>query len=229
MTQDTMDRLSESIQGLIDQIETENTDTENTTSTTVEEQRFPEYPNINRDTEIPESSNAKIPVNSETITIDMRTSRFSSAVWYDKVREKVITLAGLGGIGSYTGFLISRMHPTQIFIYDNDIVESVNMSGQFYGTSDIGKPKARAMTDMIHNYSNFYGIASYNERYLETSVVTDIMICGFDNMEARKTFYNVWKHHVMSVPEGLRKHCLFIDGRIKGLIICLFKYFYLYL
>ena len=42
---------------------------------------------------------AEIPINSTSILVDEQTSRFSSAVWFDNVRSKNVTLAGLGGIG----------------------------------------------------------------------------------------------------------------------------------
>ena len=108
------------------------------------------------------------------------------------------------------------MKPNHIRIYDDDTVEFANMSGQFYSVFDLNKTKAQAMTNMMHNYSSYYSITSVNERFTADSPSTDIMICGFDNMIARRTFYNVWKHHVMSIPEELRKHCLFIDGRLAA-------------
>lgn len=228
MTQDTQDtsvRLTEAISGLIDQLNDEHTETavseenisEETTSEEVEEQAaYPEYPSISSETTVPEQSYDKISANSETITIDASTSRFSGAVWYNKVQEKIITLAGLGGIGSYVAFLLSRMKPNYIRIYDDDTVELANMSGQFYSVLDLNKTKAQAMTDMMHSYSSYYSITSLNERFTADSPSTDIMICGFDSMAARRIFYSVWKHHVMSIPEGLRKHCLFIDGRLAA-------------
>lgn len=228
MTQDTQDtsaRLTEAINSLIDQLNNEHTEaaaseeniSEENTSEEIEEQAaYPEYPSISSETTVPEQSYDRISANSETITIDASTSRFSGAVWYNKVQEKTITLAGLGGIGSYVAFLLSRMKPSHIRIYDDDTVEWANMSGQFYSVLDLNKTKAQAMTDMMHNYSSYYSITSVNERFTINSPSTDIMICGFDNMAARRIFYHVWKHYVMSRPEELRKHCLFIDGRLAA-------------
>ena len=42
-----------------------------------------------------------IPVNSGSLTVDETTSRFSSAIWYNNIQEKTITLAGVGGIGRF--------------------------------------------------------------------------------------------------------------------------------
>lgn len=117
---------------------------------------------------------------------------------------------------SYVAFLLSRLRPAGITMYDDDMVEEVNMSGQLYKRDDLGKSKVKAMTDMIHSYSNFHSITALTERFEMTSEATDIMICGFDNMEARRVFYMRWSSRVRSLPEEQRKHCLFIDGRLAA-------------
>ena len=40
------------------------------------------------------------------------------------------------------------------------------------------------------------------------------MICGFDNMTARKTFFNIWVNHVYKHKNP--EKCLFIDGRLNA-------------
>ena len=39
--------------------------------------------------------------NSPTLLVDESTSRFSGAIWAQKIAEKNIILAGLGGIGRF--------------------------------------------------------------------------------------------------------------------------------
>lgn len=158
----------------------------------------------------------EIPVNSDSYLIDETTSRFSSASWYEKIQSKTIILAGIGGIGSYVAFLLSRMKPTALFIYDDDTVEATNMSGQLYGIQDIGKSKISAITDIIINYSNYNSIFGILKKYTSDNEASDIMICGFDNMEARKLFFIKWVTHVRSKPVEERGNCLFIDGRLAA-------------
>lgn len=168
-----------------------------------------------------ESQNNEIPVNSPTLLVEDVTSRFSGASWYNKIRTKIILLAGLGGIGSYVAFLLSRMHPYKIVMYDDDVVESTNMSGQLYCMENIGECKVSAIYNTMKKFSNFYNADALRERITDGTSARDIMICGFDNMEARKTFYRVWKTHVRCSDN--KDKCLFIDGRIKCLITCLYK------
>lgn len=165
-----------------------------------------------------ESEHQEIPVNSQTITVDETTSRFSGAIWYEEIQKQVVTLAGVGGVGSYVGFLLGRLKPQRLIIYDPDRVETVNMSGQLYGQTDVGNYKSVALSIMIRNYANYNNIVALNDRFDANSEATDIMICGFDNMEARKVFYERWKQRVLSYPTGSndRKKCLFIDGRLAA-------------
>lgn len=163
-----------------------------------------------------EDAHQEIPTNSATLLVDEATSRFSSAIWYENIQKKTVILAGVGGIGSYVGFLLARMKPTAMFIYDNDIVETVNMSGQLYGQSDLGRPKVSALAEMIRNYAGYSSVFAISERFTDESKASDIMICGFDNMAARRLFFNKWVNHVQSKPEEERKDCLFIDGRLAA-------------
>ena len=163
-----------------------------------------------------EEAHQEIPTNSATLLVDEATSRFSSAIWYENIQKKTIILAGIGGIGSHLGFLLARMKPASMFIYDNDIVETVNMSGQLYGQSDLGIPKVTALAKMIRNYANYGSVFAINERFTDESEASDIMICGFDNMVARKLFFDKWLDHVQSKPEEERANCLYIDGRLDA-------------
>lgn len=166
--------------------------------------------------QVVEDAHQEIPTNSATLLVDEATSRFSSAIWYDNIKKKTVTLAGVGGIGSYVGFLLARMKPAFMFIYDDDIVEAVNMSGQLYGQSDLGRPKVSALAGMIRNYAGYGNVFAMAERFTDESEASDIMICGFDNMAARRLFFNKWVNHVQSKPEEERKNCLFIDGRLAA-------------
>jgi molybdopterin/thiamine biosynthesis adenylyltransferase len=157
--------------------------------------------------------------NSESTEISEVTSRFSGATWFEEIQKKVIILAGLGGIGSYVCFLLARMHPTSIFLYDDDIVESGNMSGQLYGRNDIGNHKSDAISNMVSNYADYNSIFASTQRFTMECEAHDIMICGFDNMEARRVFFTRWRDHITSKDPEDRHNCLFIDGRLSAEVL----------
>jgi hypothetical protein len=163
-----------------------------------------------------EEAHNEIPTNSGSLLIDESTSRFSSAIWYEAIRRKTVILAGVGGIGSYVGFLLARIKPAALFIYDPDVVETVNMSGQLYSREDVGSTKVSALLGMISKYCDYNSVFAVPESFDESNDASDIMICGFDNMTARKIFFNKWSDHVRSKSEAERANCLYIDGRLTA-------------
>ena len=153
--------------------------------------------------------------NSPTLLMDESTSRFSGTEWYNEIRKQRIILAGCGGIGSWTALQLARMSPESIFLYDDDVVEMANMSGQLYGGEDIGIAKVDAIARTLHAYTTAQNIYALNQRFTAETEAGDIMICGFDNMKARKTFFDAWVRHIETKSEEERKHCLFLDGRLS--------------
>ena len=166
--------------------------------------------------QVVEEAHNEIPTNSGSLLVDESTSRFSSAIWYEAIQKKTIILAGVGGIGSYVGFLLARMKPAALFIYDPDVVETANMSGQLYSIEDVGNPKVRALSSMISKYCDYNSVFAISERFDESNEASDIMICGFDNMSARRTFFYKWVDHVKGKSEAERANCLYIDGRLAA-------------
>lgn len=156
-----------------------------------------------------------IPYNSPTLLLNDATSRFSGTEWYNEIQKQRVILAGLGGIGSYVSYNLARMNIAALFMYDDDVVEQANMSGQLYCQDDIGKAKVDAMADMIKNYTTMRNIYAIKDKFTQNSEAGDVMICGFDNMAARRTFFAAWNNHVMAKPEEERQKCLYLDGRLS--------------
>lgn len=148
--------------------------------------------------------------------VNENNARFSSAIWFKEIQKQSILLAGCGGIGSYIAFLLSRMNPASIYLYDDDVVETVNMAGQLYSVSDVGKYKVDAIANKMAQYSLYKSVFAIRERFTSETPPLDIMISGFDNMQARKIFFKSWIDHVSSKPKEERKNCLYIDGRLAA-------------
>lgn len=153
--------------------------------------------------------------NSPTLLLNDSTSRFSGTEWYNEIQKSRIILAGCGGIGSWTILQLARMNPAALFMYDDDVVEIANMSGQLYCQDDIGKPKVDAMADMIRRYTTMRNIYAIKDKFKPTSEAGDIMICGFDNMAARKVFFNKWLDHLGDVLPEQKAKCVYLDGRLS--------------
>lgn len=166
-------------------------------------------------TESTESTFTPLPLNSPSLLVDEATTRFSGASWFDEIQKSRVIIAGIGGIGSNVAFQLARMAPANITLYDEDIVERVNMAGQLYSTNDIGQRKVDAIASMISAYTLAKQVNAVPSKFTDSTEAGDIMICGFDNMVARKIFYNSWKRHVQTLTPDSRTKCLFLDGRLS--------------
>ncbi len=155
-----------------------------------------------------------IPLNSPTLLIDDTTSRFSGTEWYNEIQRQRIIVAGCGGIGSNLIFQLARMIPANITIYDDDNVELVNMAGQLFSYTDVGKAKVNAITDMVSHYTSMRRINAIKEKFTPGTEAGDIMMCGFDNMGARETFFESWVKHLEGKAGEERAKCLYLDGRL---------------
>lgn len=152
--------------------------------------------------------------NSQTILINETTSRFSDAEWFNKIKEQTVTIGGIGGIGSWTALLLSRTNVGQIVLYDNDVVEEVNLAGQFHSYRNIGNSKVASIGNSIMEYSRFYGIRAINDTLNEFSQVSNICIGGFDNMQARRNMFMAWNVYRNSFNNN--EKCLLVDARLNA-------------
>ena len=153
--------------------------------------------------------------NSPTLLMNDATSRFSGTEWFNEIQKQKVIIAGMGGIGSNLAFQVARMNPEAMFLYDNDTVETVNMSGQLFSRNDIGRTKVDAVAEKISSFTTTQHVYALNERYTSVSERGDIMMCGFDNMAARRVFFEAWLEYIESKSEEEKKHCLFLDGRLS--------------
>ena len=152
-------------------------------------------------------------ISGDNIATDIG-SRFSGAAWFEAMQNTKIIVAGCGGIGSWFTLLAARANPESIQLFDADNVESANLSGQLFGLEHVGMNKANALASIVQNYCNYNRIEAFNIFYTgRTRQVGPIMVCGFDNMTARKVYFNKWKEYAQS---HTNERCLYIDGRLNA-------------
>lgn len=149
--------------------------------------------------------------------IEQRGTRFMGAPWYETIKHNQILIAGIGGIGSHTAFLLSRMNPEWMYLIDPDSVEFVNLSGQLFCKSDIRNRKTYAIAGTIKDMSDYYQLTT-NTRMIEHDYNIpsgyNIIISGFDNMTARRDLWVAWKRKLANTDKQEAKKLLYIDGRL---------------
>jgi molybdopterin/thiamine biosynthesis adenylyltransferase len=142
-------------------------------------------------------------------------SRFSSAPWYGVKKE--IVVGGAGGIGSWLTLMLTRIGH-QIYLYDNDNIDTTNMAGQLYTYESIGKSKVSAIKEICSDFNNYDNVIAMNELYDDGSMGAHVMMSCFDNMDARKTMFDEW----LSIQDAI-ENPVFIDGRMtaeQGQVFC---------
>jgi len=138
------------------------------------------------------------------------TDRFSGATWFNRALQTQVLIGGAGGISSWLTLATARAGVKTI-VYDDDVVEAHNLAGQFYTAKNIGEYKVEALRSNVEPFVNEGFVKTRASRYVSnTSLTTQIMMCGFDNMEARKIFFEKWFYNKRG------NNGLFIDGRLTA-------------
>ena len=133
-------------------------------------------------------------------------SRFKDAPWYPKEITSAI-VGGAGGIGSWLTFLLARAG-FDPYVYDYDSIEAHNIGGQLFGVKHIGMPKVEALKSIVLEFSDTH-ITVFEEAFTTESMGHQFMFAAFDNMQARKDFFEVWLIHNKDNPNAI-----LIDGRL---------------
>lgn len=101
-----------------------------------------------------------------------------------------ITVIGAGAIGSFTTLALAKMGFTDITIYDDDLVDTVNMNAQFYRFSDINSKKVYALRTLVADFTNVT-ITCHDTKYAG-GILPGIVISAVDSMAARRL---IWREH----------------------------------
>lgn len=144
------------------------------------------------------------------VTTKEQYGRMKGAAWFPLLHKKDIILLGQGGIGSWVAFLLARIG-VNLYTWDMDTYEAHNMTGQMVRSQDIGKNKAVSMKDIIAEFSPDCEVETYGE-YTKMSMSNNIVMCGFDNMKARKIAFKNWKE---GITEENKETFFFQDGRLN--------------
>lgn len=143
--------------------------------------------------------------------MEKRTTRFSGAEWADQLR--VITIVGVGGIGSWLAFNLSRIGH-ELIIIDPDTVDETNVyGGQMYRSGDVGNTKVGSVRSICREFGTGSYIQILPEYFQPDLLETSIVITGLDSMAPRRQVYEAWK---ANMDHGLfvREESLLIDGRL---------------
>src|SRR3990172_11942576 len=100
-----------------------------------------------------------------------------------------MTIIGAGGLGSPFMLLASKMGFRYINIYDEDVIETHNLSNQFHRRSDLGKSKVDGLVDSARDFSpipDHVEFSGFNQFVnAKTEILTEIVVLAVDSNEQR--------------------------------------------
>ena len=135
--------------------------------------------------------------------------RFQGLDWYSQDNAPVVVVGGAGGIGSWLAFFLARAN-FNVTLSDFDTVEEHNIGGQLFKRSQIGKYKAEAVGRNVSEFST-NTINAQIVKITEETATHEFMFSAFDNMDARRAMFKVWKRSWNSMNRPI-----FIDGRLNA-------------
>ena len=134
--------------------------------------------------------------------------RFKDAPWYSEEKAPIL-IGGAGGIGSWLTVFATRAG-FECHVFDFDTLEAVNMAGQLFFHSDIGKSKVEALANVVRATCD-EELFIYNEAVTENTMTNNLVFTAFDNIKARADMFNSWMNDFKGDPSAV-----FIDGRLMA-------------
>lgn len=145
---------------------------------------------------------SKISEMSEEVKSDnpysrlMALKRMGVVENYADIRQKSVSIIGIGGIGSVAAEMLTRCGIGKLILYDYDTVELANMNRLFFRPEHTGLSKVAAAqktlqeinpdVEIVPISANICSASNYDE-FLNTIKETHLLLCCVDNYAARIT------------------------------------------
>ena len=78
-----------------------------------------------------------------------------------KLRDKVVGIAGCGGLGSNCAVALARVGVGKLIIADFDIVDQSNLNRQYFFSDQVGMPKVHALKENIARIDQGISVLGY--------------------------------------------------------------------
>ena len=139
--------------------------------------------------------------------------RFSGFNWFNTIRRCDITVGGVGGIGSYVAFLLARAQAVSLDLWDMDRVESHNLGCQLFFKNSLNDLKTIScknfITETTSPRTDIYPRGEITPDIDKYDIERYVFSC-FDNFNARKILFNLWKERLNAFNGEDRKKFIFI-------------------
>ena len=108
----------------------------------------------------------------------------------DKIHNAIVTIVGLGGLGSNASNLLARAGVKKLILIDHDKVDNSNLQRQtLYSEKDLGKPKAEVASKILKEISSHLEVEVHDVELTKDNweiLNADIILDCTDNLETRE-------------------------------------------
>lgn len=125
-------------------------------------------------------------------------------------REDVISIVGMGGIGSFTAVALCKLGVRTIHLYDKDQVEDHNVPVQMMPVKAVGQDKVDAIALLVHIFSGmeivlesewdpdkkYSGpiVVPHNQWVDEDTQLYGLVVSAVDSIKARKAIFEAFQN-----------------------------------
>lgn len=114
---------------------------------------------------------------------------------HEKVKNAVVGIAGLGGLGSNAAISLARLGIGKLILVDYDVVEPSNLNRQQYFIKHIGMLKTQALKKMIYEINPYVEVKTIDiyldkQNIMECFKEAQIIIEAFDNPKCKAELTN---------------------------------------
>ena len=112
-----------------------------------------------------------------------------------KIREAIVGIAGLGGLGSVVAMALARVGVGTLILVDFDVVEPSNLNRQQYFVHQIGIPKTEALRENLSRVNPYVTIRIHNEKLDQTNMErifkdAQVVVEAFDRADQKAMLIN---------------------------------------
>ncbi len=123
------------------------------------------------------------------------TARHTPGI-HQRVRNSVVGIAGLGGLGSPIAFALARVGVGRLILVDFDVVEPSNLNRQQYFVHQIGMSKTEALRINIAAINPYVRVQAYQEKLDRSNVErifqeAGVVVEAFDRAEEKAMLINI--------------------------------------
>ena len=126
-----------------------------------------------------------------------RNNQSSYAMTFDQIKNilknKIVGIAGSGGLGSNCAVALARVGVGTIIIADHDKVSESNLNRQYYFYDQIGQSKAAAIRENLTRINPSINIIAYDVKLVPDNILTifpncDVIVEAFDLAGEKEMF-----------------------------------------